>query len=167
MTSSNEQRVSVHTEVDAPAERVFALVTDPKGHVAVDGSGMLVAAHDAEPVTAVGDTFGMDMDREPLGDLPMGKYTVLNTVTRYEPDRLFEWTIGMPGRSPIGHVYGYELESLSAGRTRVTSYCDWSGLHPKLRDRVTFPVVPAEMMQATLERLNAVLEEDRTTTDRG
>jgi hypothetical protein len=151
MTSTHEQRLSVSTEVAAPAGKIFSLVTDPKGHVAIDGSGMLVAPHDAAPLRKVGDTFGMDMDREPLGDLPMGKYSVLNTVTRLEPDRLFEWT--------VGHVYGYELEVLSADRTRVTSYCDWSDLQPKLRDRVGFPVVPAEMMQATLERLKTLMEQ--------
>jgi len=34
------------------------------------------------------------MDREPLGDVPMGKYKVLNTVTRIVPDELVEWNVG-------------------------------------------------------------------------
>ena len=49
------------------------------------------------------------MDREALGDLPLGKYTVLNTVTKITPDRLLEWNVGSAERGPVGHVYGYEL----------------------------------------------------------
>ena len=51
---------------------------------------MLEAAPGVRRFTAVGDTFEMDMDREPLGDVPMGKYQVLNTVTRIVPDELLE-----------------------------------------------------------------------------
>jgi hypothetical protein len=48
----------------------------------------------------------MAMDRAPLGDLPIGKYTVVNTVTQIVPDALVEWNVGTPERSAAGHVYG-------------------------------------------------------------
>lgn len=153
------QRVSVHRTIEAPAARIYALVTDPAGHVRIDGSGMLVEAPDAERVSAVGDVFLMEMDREPLGDLPMGSYAVANTVTRLEEDRIVEWAVGGEGRTPIGHVYGFELEPLSETSTRVTSYCDWSGLQPKLVGRIEFPVVPPVMMEQTLARLDAAVTE--------
>ena len=156
-----EHRVSVVRSIAAPAGRIFAVVTDPIGHVRIDGSGMLVAAPDATKVNAVGDVFRMDMDREPLGDIPIGKYDVVNTVTAFVSDRLIEWNVGAAGRSPIGHVYGYELEPLGENRTRVTSYCDWSGLQPKLQDKVVFPVVPPEMMERTLDRLQSLVESDQ------
>ncbi|MCW2866684.1 MAG: hypothetical protein JWR20_872 [Marmoricola sp.] len=150
------QRLSVERAIHASAADIYALVCDPAGHVRIDGSGMLVEAPDARPVTAVGDTFAMEMDREPLGDLPMGRYAVLNTVTAIEPGRLVEWTVGTEGRTPIGHVYGFVLESVDAVTTKVTSYCDWSGLHPKLVGKIAFPVVPASMMEQTLDRLAAL-----------
>ncbi|HWD24350.1 MAG TPA: hypothetical protein VG368_02700, partial [Acidimicrobiales bacterium] len=87
-------RVSATRRIAAPASKLFAIVSHPTGHVEIDGSGMLEAASDARPITAVGETFDMDMDREPLGDIPgMGKYKVRNTVTQIIPDRLFEWGI--------------------------------------------------------------------------
>lgn len=153
---AGSQRISVERVIHASAADIYAVVTDPAAHVRIDGSGMLVEAPDAEPVKAVGDTFSMEMDREPLGDLPMGRYAVLNTVTAIEPHRLVEWTVGTAGRTPIGHVYGFVLEPVDDSTTRVTSYCDWSSLHPKLVGKIEFPVVPPSMMEQTLERLAAL-----------
>lgn len=147
------QRISVERVIDGTPAEIYAVVTDPAAHVQIDGSGMLVATPESRPVSAVGDTFTMEMDRAPLGDLPMGRYAVVNTITAIEPDRLVEWAVGGEGRTPIGHVYGFLIEPVTEGTTRVTSYCDWSGLHPKLVGKITFPVVPAAMMEQTLERL--------------
>jgi hypothetical protein len=89
------------------------------GHVEIDGSGMLQAAPDARPLTAVGQTFDIDMDRRLLGDIPtMAEYKVRCTVTRLIRDRLIEWTVravgslppamstaGRSGRSPTANVW--------------------------------------------------------------
>ena len=66
--------------VESTPSAIFDIVCDPRMHVEIDGSGMLEATPNSTPVTAVGDTFEMEMDREPLGDLPMGKYKAFNTV---------------------------------------------------------------------------------------
>lgn len=161
MSAGETQRVSATRRIGAPAHRIFEVVAHPQGHVDVDGSGMLETAPDARPLTAVGDEFVMHMDREPLGDLPMGKYTVLNRVTRIEPDRLVEWSVGSTDHpKPLGHVYGWELTPVDDGTTDVTNYCDWSGLNPKLRDRVTFPIVPVEMLERSVERLEQLVTGD-------
>lgn len=152
-----QERLAVSREIPVAAAAIFDLVADPQGHVRIDGSGMLVATSGTRRLSAVGDTFAMAMDRAALGDLPMGEYDVLNTVTRIEPDRLLEWNVSSGGRSPLGHVYGFELEPLEGGGTRVTSYCDWSDLNPKLRGHITFPVVPATMLTQTLEKLAALV----------
>jgi hypothetical protein len=146
-------RLAVSRRIAAPADRIFALITDPAGQVAIDGSGMLVVAPDATPVRAVGDSFVMDMDREPLGDLPMGKYTVLNTVTAYEQDRHVAWAPGGLTRPPVGHVYGFILEPAGDGVTEVTNYCDWSAISDKARERLSWPVVPAAMLEKSLVNL--------------
>lgn len=153
MDEPHPERVSVTRRVAAPASRIFALISSPQGHVDVDGSGMLVAAPDAAPLRAVGDTFVMHMDRAPLGDLPLGEYTVQNTVTTFERDAELAWTVGGVGRTPIGHVYGYRLDPVDAETTDVTSYCDWSAVSAAWRERVTWPVVPVEMLEASLDRL--------------
>ena len=155
---SSTERVAVSAAVNASPARVFAIVSDPAGHVLIDGSGMLEAAPDARPLTAVGDAFEMDMDREPLGDLPMGKYKVVNTVTRIVPDALIEWNVGTPEYGPVGHVYGWEIVPDGPDRSTVTNYCDWSQIRQAVRDRVTFPVVPLAMMEKSVQRLAEVAE---------
>ena len=82
----SSDRVSATRRIAAPASKLFEIVSSPAGHVQIDGSGMLEAAPDAKPLTAVGDTFDMDMDRTPLGDIPnLTKYKVRNTVTQFVP----------------------------------------------------------------------------------
>jgi len=151
---SDPTRMTVTRVIPASAEVIFSLVALPSGHVAMDGSGMLISPAEDRPLQAVGDSFVMNMDREPLGDIPdMGKYQVLNTVTAFEPNRLLEWSVGTVGRPPFGHVYGVALTPISDSQTKVDNYVDWSGLPEKYRDRVKFPVVPASMMEASLIRL--------------
>ncbi|WP_345648962.1 SRPBCC family protein [Streptomyces tremellae] len=152
------ERFEVARDVAAPPEQVFALLCDPRGHVAVDSSGMLQSA-DGEPVRAVGDTFVVHMDREALGDLPMGRYDVTVVITAYAQDRLIEWTISGTVRPPLRHLYGYRLDALPDGRgTRVTSYYDWSEIDPVHREKGVFPVIPESALRATLGILARTVE---------
>jgi uncharacterized protein YndB with AHSA1/START domain len=152
----NESRLELTRSIAAKPEEIFALVSDPEGHVKIDGSGMLVAAKDSHAMTKVGDSFIMDMDREALGDIPLGKYQVRNTVTAFEPDRLFEWNVGGVDLPPFGHVYGYRLEPDGDHRTTVTLYVDWTGVREgSVRDR--FPIVPAHMLEKSLDNLERLV----------
>jgi hypothetical protein len=47
------------------------LLCDPKGHVVIDSSGMLMDAS-GKAVTGIGDSLVVHMDRESLNDYPMG-----------------------------------------------------------------------------------------------
>ena len=157
-----ETRMSASGRIAAPAEKLFEIVSSPAGHVEIDGSGMLVASVDGGTVTKVGDFFDMNMDREPLGDFPeMGKYQVRNTVTQFEPNRLFEWGVGMVDGDPIGHVYGWELTPVSDTETDVTNYTDWSGIPADMKSY--WPIVPLHMLEESVEKLRRVA----TTTERG
>jgi hypothetical protein len=153
-------RVSATRRIAASASDIFGIVTDPAKHVEIDGSHMLVARRMPSPC-AVGDSFVVNMDRDALGDLPLGKYTVRNVVTRMNPDKLLEWTVGGVDSAPLGHVYGYELVPVGAGETDVTLYCDWSGFNwqavpEAMRSQVRFPVVPKMALITTLEKLDRV-----------
>src|SRR5690349_4374214 len=66
-----ESRLELVRAINALPSAVFAVISDPTGHVSIDGSGMLVAAQNSSPLTGVGDSFVMDMDREALGDVPL------------------------------------------------------------------------------------------------
>ena len=153
-----EERVTLHRRIGAPPSRIFDLITDPRMHVEIDGSGMLQAAPDAAPLTKVGDTFDMDMDREPLGDLPLGKYKVRNTVTQIVPNELLEWNVGAVGDKPFGHLYGYELSSTGDTETEVTLYVDWRGVSEKWKPY--FPVVPTHMLEKSLDNLERLAREN-------
>ncbi len=153
------ERFEVQRHVPASPAEVFALLCDPAGHVAIDSSGMLQSAEGA-PVRAVGDTFLVHMDRESLGDLPMGRYDVTVIITKYEQDALLEWTISGTVQPPIKHLYGYRLEPEPTG-TLVTSYYDWSRIEGRYRESGRFPILPEAALKATL----GILE--RTVVARG
>lgn len=150
------ERLTAERTIDATPAQVFAVVADPQGQVAIDSSGMLMSAPDPRPLTVVGQTFDIRMDREALGDYPMGRYTVTNVVTKVEPDRLIEWEVTAASFPRLGHVYGYELEAVEGG-TRVTSYYDWSDISDELKAANVFPIIPQTALRATLGILERVV----------
>ncbi|CAB4688413.1 MAG: polyketide cyclase [Actinobacteria bacterium] len=144
-------RIETSRTIAAPASAIFALLSDPHGHVAIDATGMLQDAT-GEPVTAAGESFAIHMDRESLGDIPeMGRYDVTVTIRDHEPDRLISWTILGRIRPQIGHVFGYRLEpGAEDGTTLVTSFYDWSDIHEDWKAMDMFPVVPPDALRQTL-----------------
>ncbi|NEB80854.1 polyketide cyclase [Streptomyces sp. SID14478] len=149
-------RFEVTRQIAASPSAIFALLRSPQGHVSIDSSGMLQSA-EGDPVSAVGDEFLVHMDREALGDLPMGRYDVTVIITRYEPDALLEWTISGTIQPPIRHLYGYRLEPSESG-TLATSYYDWSEIDDKYREAGIFPVIPEAGLRASLGILARTVE---------
>jgi hypothetical protein len=143
------ERLEVQRMIEADPAAIFRVLCDPQGHVAIDSSGMLMDATGV-PVTAVGDTFVVHMDREALNDYPMGRYDVTVTITALVPDQEIAWTVRGRIRPQIGHVYGYRLEPAGDQGTLVTSYYDWSSIDPHWREAGIFPVVPEAALRATL-----------------
>lgn len=143
------ERLETSRLIPAPASEIFALLCDPQGHVAIDASGMLQDAT-GEPVSAVGDSFVVHMNREALGDLPdWGRYDVTVRIEEFEPDRLITWSILGRIRPQIGHRYGYRLEPADGG-TLVTSVYDWSAARQDFKDSGVFPVISEANLRATL-----------------
>ena len=141
-------RIEVQRTIAAPAADIYAVLSDPQGHVAIDATGMLQDAT-GEPVRATGDTFVVHMDREALNDVPLGKYDVTIEIRDFEQDRLISWTIIGQIKPQIGHVYGYRLEPADDG-TLVTSFYDWSDIDQHWRDANIFPVISEGALRATL-----------------
>jgi hypothetical protein len=144
-----DERIEVQRSIAANPQLIFQVLCDPRGHVAIDSSGMLMSA-DGDPVAGVGDTFVVHMDREALNDYPLGRYDVTVKITKFEPGREIAWTVAGNIRPPIGHVYGYRLEPDGSGGTLVTSYYDWSGIEQSWRERGIFPVISEGALRATL-----------------
>lgn len=157
-------RIEVTRLIAAPPAEIFAVLTDPQGHVAIDSSGMLQGA-EGDRVTSSGDTFVVHMDRESLGDIPdYGTYVVTVTIRDFEPDALISWTILGRVRPAMGHYYGYRLQAASdpdAG-TLVTSFYDWSEITPEWRDSGVFPVLGAGALSGTLGILDRTVRRGYT-----
>ena len=146
-------RIEVQRTIRAEPSTIFNVLTDPDGHVTIDASGMLMSSS-GRPATAVGDTFVIHMDREALGDRPIGLYDVTVKILTFEKDQEIAWTVesGLLD-TPLLHVYGYRLEPGADGGTLVTSYYDWSKIDPIWIERgldKEFPIVPESALKATL-----------------
>jgi hypothetical protein len=148
MGEGTGERMEVSRPIAASPGEIFAIVSDPKGHVQIDASGMLMSST-GEPATKVGDTFVIHMDREALNDYPLGLYDVTVEIVTYEQDREIAWTILGQIKPQIGHVYGYRLEPIDGG-TLVTQYYDWSGIDEQWRQANIFPIIPESALRATL-----------------
>jgi hypothetical protein len=145
-----DERIDVQRTIPADPAAIFAVLSDPEGHVAIDSSGMLMGST-GEPAKAEGDTFVIHMDREALNDYPLGEYDVTVEIVTFEQDREIAWTILGQIKPQIGHVYGYTLEPAEeAGKTLVTSYYDWSKIDQTWKDADIFPVISEGALRATL-----------------
>ena len=150
------ERIEVDRVIHAGPADIFQVIQDPKGHVAIDSSGMLMGAT-GEPATKVGDTFVIHMDRQALNDYPLGIYDVTVLITTFEENKEIAWTVIGQLEPQIGHVYGYRLEPTDGG-TLVTSYYDWSEIDPVWRERDIFPIISETALRATLGILARNLE---------
>jgi len=165
-TSVTESR-----DIDAPAARIFSVVSDPSRHPEVDGSGMLRSAVDNERVTRVGDVFHINMVHWDLGN-----YVMANHVVAFEKDRLIAWepivdswenskyqsTVGQPG---LRH-WGWQLEPLSENSTRVTAFFEGSRLPEDLRKFIEDGEFWRPAMATSLENLEGIVTKvDATPSD--
>jgi uncharacterized protein (DUF1330 family) len=148
-TAPVERRIEVQRAIAAEPSAIFDVLRRPEGHVAIDASGMLMSAT-GDPANAVGDRFTVHMDRDSLRDFDLGEYDVDVVMAVFEQDREIAWTIDGQMKPPIGHVYGYRLEPVDGG-TVVTSYYDWTNIHPQYEPMVSiFPVVSEQNLRGTL-----------------
>ena len=154
---ADAERLAVSRRILAPAVEIFALLTDPRGHVELDGTGMLIAPQDDTPLSAVGDSFLMDMDGVARGLPELGTYVVEVTVTTFAENSELEWTIGRPGEPPHGHLYGYRFAPAGGSVTEVVHYYDWSHVTDAARARIKYPVITADALYQSLVNLDRVL----------
>lgn len=150
LTMATRNRTASIT-TSAPAEVVFAILTDPSQHPRIDGSGTVVAARPGGPQRLVlGSEFGMDMK--------MGAgYKIGNTVVEFEQDRLIAWRhMGL-------HRWRYELTPTADGGTEITETWDLSRYGPAA---IGFNALLGKKTQAAIEatlvKLKAAAEADAT-----
>ena len=144
--------ISVERVVPAPADQVFALLSDPRRHPEFDGSGTVRQAKNVPDELTLGSRFGMDMR---MG-LP---YSMVSTVIELEPDRRIAWQTTTPvpflGHFVGGRIWRYELEPVEGG-TLVRETWDITQEKTPWLVRSAKRTV-ARVMAASLERIEQVL----------
>lgn len=156
-----EGRISVARWIDAPAESIFELLTDPSRHPDVDGSGML---RSGEPQTlkGVGDEFLIQMHND-----EMGHYVMSNRVVEYVSNRRIEWEPRMAEGdlknsaadtdAPPAHRWAYELIPTGPGQTIVAEVFDCTRSPEWLRKVTRDGETWRPAMEASLEKLAATV----------
>ncbi len=146
MAESDTQQVSVERIINAPAERIFAIVGDAAKHHLIDGSGTVRQAAKTPEKLFLGAKFSMGM----RWGIP---YRTSNEVVEFEQDRRIAWChFGK-------HRWRYELEPQSDGTTLVRETFDWStAVIPKVVELIGAPTRNLEAITLTLGRLAEVVE---------
>src|SRR5580658_6843513 len=128
MTEGSEP-VEVSRRIEAPAALIFEILANPQRHTDFDGSDMLRGAVFNRPISDVGDTFTMKMNR-------LGRdYLMVNYVVEFDPDRRVSWEPapgdvatagGDPSKVgiPAGYRWGFRLTPDGDDATVVTEVFD-------------------------------------------
>lgn len=150
----SEQLVHRRT-MSVPAEAVFAVLTDPARHHETEPGDWVRSAIDPQPITEVGQVFGMNMWAEAAG----GDYVMHNRVIALEPDRAIAWAPGQYDEdgalSEPWWTWRYDLAPADgdAAGTEVTLTYDWTRTPQSFRDEVPMPPFPPEFLDESLAAL--------------
>jgi hypothetical protein len=167
MGSGEHDAVAVSRRIAAPAAEIFAILADPKRHMAMDGSGMLRGAVSDVAVTGVGDVFVMSMYYSEHGD-----YEMNNHVVEYQRDRRIGWEPvagrGHPDDATAearwGHRWIFDLAPDGPDATVVTEIYDCSRTPADESASIDEGRIWIDAMTQTLKRLDDLCTGRRDTT---
>ena len=164
--------VEVSRRIEVPAALIFEILANPQRHMDFDGSDMIRGAVFNRPISGVGDTFAMKMNR-------LGRdYLMLNHVVEFEPGRRIFWEPapgdlptagGDPSKIgiPAGYRWGYILTPDGDDATVVTEVFGFGSLSEENRQTllreggewINGTNAVLESMTASLERLEKISTE--------
>ncbi len=144
---------SASITIEADPATVFAILTDPRQHSRIDGSGTVTGSVSGDTDLKLGSEFRMDMK--------MGApYRINNKVVEFEADRLIAWRhMGL-------HRWRYELAPVGTNQTEVTETWDVSA-YPRVIAKLFSKGMRSRMQKAidnTLVRLKDAAESDDNST---
>lgn len=146
--------MTVTRTIDAPADAVFDVLSNPARHAELDGSGFIVSDDRTDRITAVGQVFTMNMNGPHMG----GDYKTDNHVVGYDKNKLLAWKTAPAGTEPPGWEWVWELTPQGADATDVSLTYDWSGVTDKeLLQKVRFPLLDQSELDDSLGRLAAAV----------
>lgn len=152
LDTADPRLLSARIVIDAPAERIFSLISDPHMHAQFDGSGTLVGRVRGPARLTLGSRFNVAMR---VG-VP---YRVTSTVVEFEADRLIAWC------HLLGNRWRYELRPLAgeSGGTPQTEVTESDDLRPmrwfgRFSPAVRNPRAIEVALAKTLVRLKGLAE---------
>jgi hypothetical protein len=113
LETGNEQIKSARIVINAPAEKIFAVLANPHRHKEIDGSATIQENISGPEKLVLGSKFGMRMH---LGV----DYRIRNTVVEYSENSLIAW------RHVGRWIWRYELVNMGLNLTQVTETFDAS-----------------------------------------
>jgi uncharacterized protein YndB with AHSA1/START domain len=150
----SDDRVSVTRVIDASAEAIFSVLTDPARHAGIDGTGWVGQAIDTEPLRAAGQIFRMSMYHP---NHPDGIYKMANRVQVFSAPRTISWEPGNEdGDGTVsypGWIWRYDLTPAGPSRTTVTLTYDWAAVPNPIREHIGFPPFPPDHLSNSLAHL--------------
>lgn len=146
--TGNPQIKSARIIIDAPADRIFELLANPKRHMDFDGTKTIQSSISGPSRLALGSKFGMHMK---LGI----HYRILNKVVEFEEGKHIAWRHFGRWR------WRYDLRSISPTQTEVTETFDGTTSISQawLNLRKAYPWTQMAVAK-TLVRLKALAEGD-------
>jgi hypothetical protein len=141
---AGKRRVARQVELAASPPQIFALLTDPRRHGQLDGSGTVGHTVSGPDRLYQGAKFSVNMTQMGI------PYRITSTVIACEEDRLIEW------RHPFGHTWRWELSETSPNHTTVTETFDYSRAKPaRMLELFGMPARNATGITHTLQQLQA------------
>lgn len=113
LETGNEQIKAARIVINAPAEKIFAVLSNPHRHKEIDGSSTIQENISGPDKLVLGSKFGMKMH---LGI----DYRIKNTVVEYSENSLIAW------RHLGRWIWRYELVNIGPQQTQVTETFDAS-----------------------------------------
>ena len=113
LETGNEQIKSARIVINAPAEKIFSILSNPHRHKEIDGSHTIQENISGPDKLVLGSKFGMKMR---LGV----NYRIKNTVVEYQENSLIAW------RHVGRWIWRYELVNIGPQMTQVTETFDAS-----------------------------------------
>jgi hypothetical protein len=113
LETGREEIKSARIVINAPAEKIFAILSNPHRHKEIDGTKTIQENISGPDKLILGSKFGMKMR---LGI----NYRILNTVVEYEENSLIGW------RHVGRWIWRYELVNIGPQMTQVTETFDAS-----------------------------------------
>jgi uncharacterized protein YndB with AHSA1/START domain len=152
------ETLSASTTIKAPAQTIFAVLTNPAKHAAIDGTGWVREPVDTDPLTAPVQIFRMAMYH---ANHPNGNYEMANQVQVFDPPHAISWKPGQDaGDGNLrfgGWIWRYDLTPVGPSETEVTLSYDWSAVPDSVRQHIQFPPFSPDHLDNSLAHLTELV----------